>query len=195
MRVRFVRGLGGLGAAIACAGLSPTEEGVPRTLLDLDLRAQPIRLLAIDMKTLTYLDSKGQVRNEALDQYAALLPADVAPGASGGVLLRPTTTVDLADGRRFSGHPTGKAGDDTMLEWRCPELGDNFVLSIPLELVRRVTLGPAARAPADAGARDQLLLVNGDTLGGFVETIGDPTRIDQDSSVVEVGRASCRERV
>lgn len=185
MRVRFVRGLGGLGAAIACAGLSPTEEGVPRILLDLNLRPQPIRLLAIDTRTLTYLDPRGQVRTETLDQYAALLPADAADGAAGDP-LRPTTTVDLADGRRFSGHPTGKAGDDTVLEWRCPELGDNFVIPIPLELVRRVTLGPSARGAAAAGARDQLLLVNGDTLDGFVETIGDPARIEQDSTVVEV---------
>jgi hypothetical protein len=187
MRVRFVLCSSGLAALASVAG---ADEGVPRLLLDLSLRSQPVRLLSIDMQHLTYLDSRGQMRTEGLDRYVALLPAPGGPpgaGVPGAEETRtPTTTVDLADGQRFAGHPTGRA-DEEFLEWKNPDFGELGIMPIPLEAVRRITLGPSARTPADdAGARDLLVLVNGDTLDGFVESIGDPTRIERDSAPVDV---------
>jgi hypothetical protein len=192
MRVRFVDGLGGLAVVLAGARFAPADEGVARVLLDQSLQSQPIRLVAITTRSLTYIDARGQVRTEGLDRYIALLPAPEdpraaeAPSADGP--LPPTTTVDLADGQRFAGHPMGRPGDGAILEWSNPDFVDHGIMPIPLELVRRITLGPTARAPKEmqAGARDVLVLVNGDTLDGFVESIGDPTRIGHDGAAVDI---------
>src|SRR4029079_2318930 len=88
----------------------------------------------------TYLESRGLVRSEGLDQYVALLPpADEGwpgPGLRVGAdaALAPSSVVELTDGQRFTGVPTGKAGDQTALEWARTDFG---TISIPLELVRR----------------------------------------------------------
>lgn len=187
MRFPSVQGLIGLIAALA--GGASGDEGVPRLLLDDTLQSQPVRLVSIGMRSLTYYDTRGQMRTDGLDRYIALLPVVEPARAPQSPSAEPaaTTTVDLADGQRFAGHPTGRP-DDAVLEWKNPDFGDHGIMPIPLDLVRHVTLGPSARPPAPGtpGARDLIVLVNGDTVDGFIESIGEPTRIDHDSTAVDI---------
>jgi hypothetical protein len=190
-----------IGATVLlCTGPVGAEEGVPRLLLGTDFQARPVRLVAIDSRTVTYLDALGLQRTEGLEEFLGLLGAE--DGGLGAPALADQATdpeaptlgpprpspflsmVELTDGQRFAGLPAGKPGDDIVMEWNTAEFGD---LQIPLELVRRVRLRPVApgAAPTAAGS-DALLLANGDVLEGFVESIGEPTRIEHDSTTVDV---------
>jgi hypothetical protein len=177
------RGMPVLGACAAAALAWPSlaQEGVPRVLLDYQLQPRAVRLISIDTRNITSVDARGLMQTESLEQYVAMVPgADEA--APLGVAQRPA--VELSDGRRFVGLPTGRAGDTETLEWKAAEF--ESPLSIPLEDIRRVRLRPGTAPAGAATARDALVLINGDVIEGFVESIGDPTRMDHDSGPVDI---------
>lgn len=113
-----------------------------------------------------------------------------SPGAAPAPSAPPraVSTLELVDGQRLTGSlsaPTGNAGPeaDQSLRWNHPRLG---VQSIPLERVHTLRLA----APATPEARlalarqaalpgtpdgDVVLLINGDRLTGFVDSIGGPS--------------------
>jgi hypothetical protein len=209
--------------ALSLALLSPTfagtpavpPPGLPRILLDRELRAQRILLLAVDSTSIRFVDNTGLQREEPASRYSAIFidaPVSAAQGlpepetSFGDVPgIRPWDATSstpepglltLNDGIRYIGVPVptniqaaNQPEDDTVL-WQHPQLG---LLRFKLDDVRQIQLAmpslsstsrPAADAPAagtsaagSAAPRqtdDQLLLMNGDVLSGFLESLADP---------------------
>jgi len=105
-------------------------------------------------------------------------PGGVAPAEGAG-------WVDLVDGQRLVGEPSGTPSDGESIGWRVGPFGEVWV---PLERVRRVVM-PGAEPEAGWDDRvdplsDAVLLSNGDVLTGYVLGAGDEVSVERaDGSV------------
>lgn len=85
----------------------------------------------------------------------------------------PRAFIELVDGQRFVGSPALQAEQGDRITWTHPRLGD---LRIPLDVVSRLVLRPAVAAKAPPphvdATGDEVLLLNGDRVRGFVENAG-----------------------
>lgn len=111
----------------------------------------------------------------------------------------PSGVLELTDGQRFPGERVASGGDPDAITWSHPAFGR---ITAPLDRVAEVVLDAGVRrqlreqgrlgayardGAADAPrSQDELLLSNGDTLSGFISTIGDPIRIEVDGSPVDI---------
>jgi hypothetical protein len=105
--------------------------------------------------------------------------------------------IELTDGQRFPGEPGPTAGEEDAVVWNHPLFGQ---VRFGLDSVARVVLDrailsqiggrPAGSAigPARAPIEDELTLVNGDRLSGFLITFGDPVEIEVEGAVLSIPR-------
>jgi len=122
----------------------------------------------------------------------------VAPAAGAG-------WVDLVDGQRLVGSPSGTPSDGESVGWEMESFGEVWA---PLERVRRVVMprsdaDAASEAGRDGGwasrvdpLSDAVLLTNGDVLSGFVLSVEEEVAVERgDGSVSRAPLERCRRSV
>lgn len=149
-----------------------------RVLLDMDLRASVIEPLSIDQRSIVFNDASGRAREVRSSQVAAILPLtdDAIRGSeSEGLLI-------LTDGQRFPGRRSRAPAGQDMIGWEHAILG---AVSAPLDVVSEARFSlylptgePVAIEPS---LKDQALLLNGDRIVGFIDSLGDPIVIETDA--------------
>ncbi len=163
-------------------------------LLDGSLHASPLQLAGIRAagRSVALVDAGGTQVPLTVDDVSALVPLWWAPPApDGGASPLDGAPADLAvddalsgllrvtDGQRFTGR-ISSAGQPVAdaVAWNHPVFG---TLVFPLDNIRELSLrppGPAAPGVAAGGAgsppakNDRVLMVNGDVVTGFVESVG-----------------------
>jgi len=158
-------------------------EGVDRVLIDRGLDEQDVVVLRLGDGMIVYDDELGLRRHEPTDLYLAMIDQDPppAPPVEDGVL-------ELVTGERLLGRVAARQRVDDegqtseALWWR--RLGRDPV-RVPLDLIDRVVLDPSAHLEPEP-ASDVVLLRNGDTLRGFVESIGATVSVDTGAAPGEV---------
>lgn len=161
-------------AAIFAGGFSHAQEtrSSPRLLLDRKLAERQVQFTGVDDRTVMYIDSAGQPRTDLLSDYLAILPLSEADPA------RAVSFIELADGQRISGAlVTGRTPPADCLLWGHLGLG---ALTLPLDGIRRIQLqgGVPLPVPRPDESADTILLINGDRLDGFLESIAAEVTID-----------------
>ena len=170
--------------ALAAASLAAMVDGAGATdvvLIGRDLQVKHVSLLAMDAEQITVRGPGGRRDSLRPDDTLALAFEEATPRLpDGGVLV-------LADGQRLPGEAVkpgeaagdsdGKQGDEDVLAWRHPWLGE---LLVELNDIASVRFTAGAPLP-EAAEADVVLLGNGDRLEGFVVSLADPV-------VVEVAR-------
>lgn len=169
---------------------APARQRPKRVLLDMELRASVIEPLSIDQRAVVYQDESGRAREVRTSQVAAIIPYLAESGATAVLGSEAEGLLILADGQRFPGRRSGAPAEQDVLAWEHPTLGS---VAAPLDLVSEVRYmlflpsgDPVFLEPAP---RDRALLVNGDRLEGFIESLGDPVRIETPSGDVELPAA------
>lgn len=200
-------------AAAAPALAQPTQtqpardtetDGLPAILIDAQLIARPVTITAIDDTSVSYRDEQGREKRAPAAGLAALLPRDPAPSTprptppapalGAPSQAQPTIqagTLLLTDGQRFPGKLTPTSGDPDVVSWTHPTFG---LITIPLDNVARLRQpaklepdGTARSSPAtSADAEDQLFLVNGDRLSGFLAGLGNPVQIEVNGDTLSI---------
>lgn len=172
------------GCLALCFTATASAQGPwPATLIDGDLRSRDVSLVGLDGREVEYVDDAGRMRRAPIDSLIALLPInrvrDLPPQlAEGGVL-------ELVDGQRLPGRLVPTAGSGETIVWEHDAFGE---ITVALEDIAVVSTNREAHELLKAGERleDELLLVNGDRLSGFVIELGAPTEIETESGVVRV---------
>lgn len=166
----------------------------PRALVDRSLARTPVDLLGWSGTSVSYRDEFGQIRREPIARFVAVLPPE---GVSGNGFARPAdedlaggtpVVIELVDGQRLIGSvgpwdsssvsvPTAEADTFAVLT---PGFGSQM---LPLDRVGRVLVDPWAGGAAaherwSPGVDDELILVNGDRLRGFLVEFGDDLVFD-----------------
>jgi hypothetical protein len=166
--------------ACAVPVLAQEARGVPRVLIDRQLRERAVLLTGVDERTVTYTDSAGLSRTESVDEFVALVPP--AGAAKSFTAAATMSALELTDGQRFFGDlaPAGAARDS--VRWSHPTLG---TLEFKLDQVRHLRFNlsaPGGRtAPSPPTAQDPnadlVIFANGDRATGFVESVSGEPRV------------------
>jgi hypothetical protein len=174
----------------------------PYLLIDRSLRATPVSVASLGPGGLKYTDEKGVARELSLDEVVALAPEWWRPGTEASELAwgaralpaqrrgGPQGMLILTDGRRLAGQlgaDAGAGGGVDRVAWEHPRLGPS---SFVLDEVRRAqlqALPPGAdRAGAGREANDRVVMMNGDAVAGFVESVGASIKVEADGKPVEL---------
>jgi len=142
-----------------------------------------IRLISISGDAMIYEDERGLRRQATVGGFVGLTPAlpdepttatPSGPGDATGVL-------ELTDGQRFPGAPAPTGGEEDAFVWNHPLFGR---IEVALDAIARVALtGAGDDAPAPI-TDDQLVLINGDRLVGFVVSMGDPVEFETNGETI-----------
>jgi hypothetical protein len=172
--------------ASAC-GAQPAQEPIMRVLIDNELNQRLAEVIGIDTHTITIRGIEGDEFVIAKHDLVAMTPAtqwhspssDPTKQTRGSVTTRLGSLL-LTDGQRLTGAPSVVGVDDELVAWSQPRLG---IVSVPIEHVRHISMPRSMAsgklpAPLTPDIDDVILLTNGDTLRGFVETIGIETAIE-----------------
>ena len=159
-------------AALAAPALAQPE--TPHILLDRDLNPSHVRVVSISRDLITVRAQDSSVRKVPTAQVLALFlsPRVGARGPSGGTAS--SHWLSLADGRRLRGQvqlPAEPAPGE--LVFGSIALGP---ISLKMDDISSLILRKGAAAPHSDSA-DSLLLANGDTVEGFVESFGERVTI------------------
>lgn len=196
------------GAIVVSIAHAQESAGVPRILLDRNLRSEEVMLLSVGTDTIQFRDATGLLRREpAADYLAVVIDGPVAgaqrlPDADAAALdvpgLRPwdasvrsapTATITLADACRATGWPQLLEKNPDVVAWIHPHLGP---LRFPIDDVRTITFGeadlerPLPPRPDVNSTDDVLVLQNGDTLRGFLESLDDPVEFSSSGRTTSV---------
>lgn len=133
-------------------------------LIDRDLQANPVRLVEVSERLVTFLGSEEQIDQRPIRDCIALLRPDPRIESARKGMLQ------LADGQRLPGEAVSAAADDDVLVWNHALLGR---VQVPLNDIDWVVFSGALRPP-EPGQADVVVLANGDRLEGFITRLGDP---------------------
>ncbi len=181
---RFVMVFGvGWIAGVACA-----QGPWPATLIDNQLRSRSVSLVGLDGREVEYVDDSGRTRRAPIGSLIALLPVMNTGAASigeAGIGGADEGVVELVDGQRLPGRLVPTAGGGEVIVWEHSSFGE---ITIALEDIAVMARTRSAHEALGTGERveDELLLVNGDRLSGFVIELGEPVEIETESGVVRV---------
>lgn len=149
--------------AILIAALPHTADGERFLLLDHHLRAVPVQILSIDDRTVRVRAGDDEI-DHPIERVAALLPS--YPHSPPEF----TPFVDLIDGWRIPGQILADLSTDEALFIRTRLAGE---VRLELDRVAAIVLSPRfADLPTDPPQRDEVHLLNGDVLSGFVNRVG-----------------------
>jgi len=170
-----------------------------RILIDDELREQRARVVSLDDASLT-IRVGGSVRSVPLANWSAMLMDEdqwrgasrsrvrlAGEGSAGGL----HQLLELSDGQRIFGELVARDGEDpeSML-WAIPGIGE---VAVPLERVARVRLVPSSQTSPGVPDEDEVLLLNGDLLVGFVEQMGSLLRFEGDQGSIALPWSLVRE--
>lgn len=188
--------------ALACAASSAPAQG-EWTLIDRDLHERRIELTQLRDGLLSYIDDTGRAHEQPVTGLLAVVherpPQDRPPRELPWITRQmelfgqgPVTEVrrqtfdgllTLADGQRWVGSLVSARGQS--ITWLIEEA---VILEAQLEHIRSA----AIRAPIDEafatwpGLDDRVLLLNRDTLDGFLVQIGPDVRVETDGGDVNL---------
>jgi len=182
---------------LTLATTAPARSAPQRLLLDDQLRAKPITLLALDGETIVYEDDRGRRREATFAGFAALLPmaperisasAEPDPPSAQQNDGADLGLVELTDGQRYPGQAAPTGGTGEALVWSHPSFGR---IVVPLTRLASVVLRPtedgsALQPPREERFEDRLLLINGDRLIGFALSLGDPVEFETEQRVLRL---------
>jgi len=164
-----------------------------RVLIDKNLDQQLVEVLSVDTNAVTIRGIDGQKLVIMNNTLAALAPAnqwhsptsDPTKRTRGAITMR-LGTLTLTDGQRLTGAPSVVGVDDELVAWSHQRLG---IISVPIELIQSIAMPrnvPSGKLPKalKPDIDDVVLLTNGDTLHGFVESIGIETTIELESGSI-----------
>lgn len=145
--------------------------GVPRVLVMKDLTRRSVKLLSIGAEQVQIVGPRGRPATVLRREVVAILPDGPGEGVASGSVGE--TKLVTARGETLLGSlgpaAEGKDAAETVV-WQSRRFGD---LSFKLDDLASVDLLPLEDSPAPAApVEDVARLVNGDTLRGFVESIG-----------------------
>lgn len=158
----------------------------PATLLDTNLQKQEVQVLSYSDGTLRLFGPDRQLATFDESNVVKIeFRHPVSPPVGQQLILN--------DGQRIFGKMTG-VGEDGSLRWSSEKLGD---FSIPLDEIHAwgtphgppspTTDTPATPAPVETAENDTVLLSNGDSLAGFVESISPQSlRLQQGDQTLEL---------
>ncbi len=186
--------LGGL--SLFCGIARAQDE---RILIDGELREQGARVVSLDGESLT-IRVGGSTRSVPLANWSAMLIDEdrwrgasrsrvrLAGESSAGGLHQ---LLELSDGQRIFGELiTRDIEDPESMLWAIPGIGE---IAVPLERVARVRLVPASEAEPSVSDEDEVMLLNGDLLIGFVEQMGSLLRFEGDQGSIALPWSLVRE--
>ncbi|TVQ62148.1 MAG: hypothetical protein EA378_06725 [Phycisphaerales bacterium] len=208
MLVRTLAGLAMLGACLTPA--TAQERRAPalqpeRVLIDRSLRERVVVLESIDDQRVRFTDRDGLTRSLPIDDVFALLTLRPAPlasesaphaGAPSAALERAHAEgrVRLRTGESLPGallglDPADRAGaGEAPVRWLAPAVGE---VRIAIDDIERLTLREGLHEDAETDPfADTVVLTNGDTLRGFIESLGDTVALDTDRGMIELEQAS-----
>jgi len=151
-------------------------EGLRAVIVDDRLREREVRVLAIEPGALLLTDESGEEWRREIRGLIAVLPArgekdNTRPPHGSGV-------IELADGQRFPGSLIPTASEGETARWLHRALGE---LTFSLEDISTARFGAVSVGTTGSQQRndslrveDELVLVNGDILRGFLVGLGDP---------------------
>lgn len=139
-----------------CSGVARAQEVWTITTADFQQRRSAV--FAIDANGIESRDPAGEARRIA---WKDLL--EISRGTEPAAVSQEVLVLHLVGGDRLIGAPSKLA--DEMLTWATP-LGE---FAIPLQSARAITRGEGAMV--DAPPRDQVLLGNGDTVEGVIDSM------------------------
>lgn len=170
--------------AILAASLLHTADGERFLLLDHHLHATPVHLLSIDSRRLRVRAGDDEIE-QPLERVVALLPSYPHPPPEF------TSYADLIDGWRIPGQLLPELATDEALFIRT-RLADE--VRIELDRVASIVLSPRFADPHPLPPqRDEVRLLNGDVLTGFVQRIGRTVEVETSTgtlapAISDVGR-------
>ncbi len=174
-------------ALCTLSGAASSQDAARRVLLDASLTPRVVDVIALDDTGVTVIGPGDKPLVYDIAQIVALAPMGTWHDAGNdptltrrGALTTRTGLLVLTDGQRLTGAPTGIDTGDETIAWSNARLGG---VRVPLEYVDRLHMPRIIDSdnipePLTNGLDDFVLLNNGDRLVGFVESIGNQTRIE-----------------
>lgn len=174
-------------ALCTLSGAALAQDAARRVLLDASLTPRVVDVIALDDTGVTVIGPGDEPVVYDIAQIVALAPMGTWHDAGNdptltrrGALTTRTGLLVLTDGQRLTGAPTGIDTGDETIAWSNARLGG---VRVPLEYVDRLHMPRIIDSdnipePLTNGLDDVVLLNNGDRLVGFVESIGNQTRIE-----------------
>lgn len=184
--------------AAGAASSAAADDSARYLLIDRMLQAKAVTLSGIENAIIRVKDEQGAEREIAAKDVIGLAPSwwrpaptkEEASALASAVNLNALDAAGmlvLTDGRRVKGG-LAKDGGKEEVRWEHVILG---VSGYSLDDVRRMQMSSglaaakqAANAPRASG--DRVVMVNGDVVTGFVESLGDPVKIESDGKIVDL---------
>ncbi|RMH28271.1 MAG: hypothetical protein D6693_04040 [Planctomycetota bacterium] len=173
----------GAGAPASRAATQPAP--LDRVLLSDTLAPTRVRLVSISGEAIVYEDERGLRRQATVGGFVGLTPAlpDRPAPARRGRGAPDGGVLELTDGQRLPGAPAPTGGEDGAVVWTHPLFGR---VGVALDDIARMALRGGPGSPQTPTLDDQLVLVNGDRLVGFVVSLGDPVEFETDGQTVTI---------
>jgi hypothetical protein len=189
-------------AATEAAPLKPELPPLPPVYFELTLLSGARRTVivqSLDSATLSTLDLDGRRHTDPVAGLLMLTRASRQPPSSTRLIaggsdtpVAPRMVLFTTDGQILPGSPLSERGGSDTVLWSSPLIGR---ASVPLDLLSRVTTLQAARTTSPKVTQDTLNLRNGDTLSGFVESVGTSIDIETKSGTTKQHLSIPLERV
>lgn len=173
----------------------PEDDAIPRVLLDGSLKATNVRLVSIGPGSVSVRDEKGQALTLPREQVAAILPVIEGLGSLDALsqvdpepdapMNTPLGRLELVPGDVLPGTISSQPAPGEKLAWESRLWGR---IEVPIERASFVLLqAQSAFAGRRPGATtDAAVLANGDTIEGFVSSLGQSLKIERDQQVTQI---------
>lgn len=174
-----------LAVIVTLAATTPIRAATSAVLVDLDLKPHSVNIQSMAEGLISYFDTDRRLRVEPMDQFVQVRqigyrPVEVNPKYvtyrdtrldKSGSLDDSAGMIALIDGQRLAGRWGGGDASGEKLIWHHPLLG-----RVALDLNQIAGVAPRGRIPRrddtpSLRSDDRVLLMNGDTLDGFVSGI------------------------
>lgn len=180
-----------LAGAGVCRAAPPDDEAIPRLLLDAKLHASIVRLVSVSADSVTVRSPEGKLSILPRESVAAILPViealrpEVIQLDADRDFAAPLGRLELVSGDLLPGALATQPARGDKLAWESHLWGH---MELPMDRAGFVLLQPqspyASRRPQSAA--DDAVLANGDTIEGFVASIGGTLRMERDHQVTEL---------
>ena len=159
-----------LGAAFVCLLASATHAIEPAELIDARLERQQVQFVNLGGGDLSFFNEQRQLRRVPADDFVSLRLTDRKWATTESAT--PPNSLALADGHILAGSFSGV--QDGKIMWTTPAFG---VVAVDLDTIARMAIAapasPPQAAPAPGGASDRIILINGDLVTGFIESVAE----------------------
>lgn len=144
---------------------APAFALTPATLVRPELDDQAISITSLRQGVLGYFDQQRRLQREQVNQFVQL--RDI--GGQQPRITENAQVIELVDGQRLVGKWVNASAAGEAVIWQHPIIGD---VSLQLEQIARITLaGSFEPGRWDMLSEDRVVLTNGDTMTGFIESV------------------------